>query len=255
MLQAWREVVRTSCTSVRFSRHAIAANKLFFHHTGNRELHLKESSCKRLEAVSRDRKLSNQMSQEDSCNSSQGSNFSEEFSTGAFASVASDEGQTHNQDRKAAAATDVVDVAENNERMVRCFYDTLAGGNTGLLSHLLAEDLDLWFHGPRCHQHMSKLLTGITSFRAVTLSPSSILATHNVVVVEGESGGGEVTWVHIWTVEEGKLIQLREFWNTALAIHFIACLPSDLESPPPVVWHSKLWQAVDNTKPGLILTI
>ena len=196
-----------------------------------------------------------QMSQENSCNSSQGSNFSEELST--LASAASGD-QADDNDRK-TAATLLVDVAKDNERMLRCFYDALAGGNTGLLTHLLAEDLDLWFHGPRCHQHMSKLLTGITSFRSVTLNPSSIIATRNIVIVEGEGVCRKVAWVHIWTVEEGKLIQLREFWNTAVSINSIVCLTSDsrtlLEAPSAIIWQSKLWQAVDNTKPGLILTI
>lgn len=198
------------------------------------------------------------MSQENSCSSSQGSNFSEGLPTLAIASAASDV-ETDDHDRETAPATLLVNVPKNNEHILRCFYDALAGGNSGLLSHLLAEDLDLWFHGPRCHQHMSKLLTGVTSFRSVALNPSSILATRNIVIVEGEGVCRGVAWVHIWTVEEGKLIQLREFWNTAVSISFIACVTSDsgtlLESPSPIFWKSRLWQAVDNTKPGLILTI
>lgn len=196
------------------------------------------------------------MSQENSCNSSQGSNFLEEPSSHATASAASNETDDH--DEKTQPATDlVVDVLESkNERILRCFYDSLAGGNTVLLSHLLAEDLDLWFHGPRCHQHMSKLLRGITSFRSVTLYPSSILATRNIVIAEGEC---ICPWVHIWTVKEGKLIQLREYWNTAVSINLVARINSAcgtlLESPSINIWQSKLWQAVDNTKPGLILTI
>jgi hypothetical protein len=191
------------------------------------------------------------MSEEDSWSSSQGSNFSGELCTHAIVSAASHETDDH--DRKPAASL-LADVPKNNELVLRCFYDALAGGNTGLLSHLLAEDLDLWFHGPRCHQHMSKLLTGITSFRSVTLSPSSILATRNLVIVEGEGVCRTVAWVHIWTVEDGKLIQLREFWNTAVSITLIPCYGTLLETPS-IIWKSKLWQAVDNTKPGLILTI
>ncbi|KAG0591304.1 hypothetical protein KC19_1G165000 [Ceratodon purpureus] len=192
------------------------------------------------------------MSQENSCNSSQGSNSLEVFPTSAL--------ETDDHERKSVPSTCtlLVDVPKNNECILRCFYNALAMGNTGLLSHLLAEDLDLWFHGPRCHQHMSKLLTGVTSHRSVALTPSSILATRNFVIAEGVCG--EVaSWVHIWTVEEGKLIQLREFWNTAVWVSFIACVASDsgtlLEPPSPIFWTSKLWHAVGGTKPGLLVTI
>ncbi|XP_073393191.1 senescence associated gene 20 isoform X2 [Physcomitrium patens] len=200
------------------------------------------------------------MRPEYSCNSSDGSNFPEEISDHSSATAGSEDFVTEDENTAATLFADMQD----NERILRCFYNALASGNTVLVNSLLAKDLDLWFHGPPCHQHMSKLLTGIISFRSVTLIPSSILATHNIVIVEGESFCQEVAWVHIWTVKEGKLVQLQEYWNTAVSINSSACLTSDsccskrqlpLQSTSPIIWQSKLWHDVNNTKPGLILTI
>lgn len=186
------------------------------------------------------------MRPEYSCNSSDGSNFSEEISDHSSAAAGSEDFVTQDENTAATLSADMQD----NERILRCFYNALASGNTVLVNSLLAKDLDLWFRGPPFHQHMSKLLTGIFSFRSVTLIPSSILATRNIVIVGGESVCQEVAWVHIWTVKEGKLVQLQEYWNTAVSINSSACLTSDsccskrqlpLQSTSPIVWQSKLW--------------
>ncbi len=163
---------------------------------------------------------------------------------------------------------------EQNESLLRAFYNALAAGNVVLVKALLAPDLELWFHGPRCHQYMSKLLTGSTSFRSVSLIPASIHANRDRVFVEGRgpapsrAAASGVSWAHIWTVEQGRLVALREYWATAVLVsrssslqrQFTAdyCKPVQSRQvlpPSQLVWQSKLWETKHPCTPALIVLI
>ncbi|KAL1558646.1 wound-induced protein 1-like [Salvia divinorum] len=69
--------------------------------------------------------------------------------------------------------------------MVRCLYEALAAGNRRI-SHLIASDLEWWFHGPQNCHYMMKTLTGKFMPGDFKFEPRSIhVGDDDCVVVEG----------------------------------------------------------------------
>ncbi|CAL0327928.1 unnamed protein product [Lupinus luteus] len=61
------------------------------------------------------------------------------------------------------------------------------------------------------------LLTGetVNDFRFV---PQSLVSFGNTVIVEGCDGNRNISWVHAWTVTDGIITQVREYFNTSLTV-------------------------------------
>jgi limonene-1,2-epoxide hydrolase len=161
----------------------------------------------------------------------------------------------------------------SNERVVRTLYSALAEGDAASVQALVAEDLEWWFHGPPTQQHMMRLLTGVTSCDTFAFEPISVRGIANKVFVEGKGSSSTpgLFWVHIWTVKEKRITQLREYFNTAILVTDLK--PAVVKQPSPsqhhqiqhvippknpcvTLWQSQLWKSKEGrSKPGLILTI
>lgn len=153
-------------------------------------------------------------------------------------------------------------VEKENWHVAVAFYEALKAGNAKKVQGLLAsQDLEWWFHGPPCEQHLMKLLTGAISTLSFVFTPVSVRPIGNKVFVEGQGPKGTPQeskfWVHVWTIKHGKITQLREYFNTSLTV----LRPSSYLAPhDPSSYHAPLWQSqLGNThsksNPSLILAI
>ncbi|KAE9587739.1 putative wound-induced protein 1/12, subgroup [Lupinus albus] len=108
------------------------------------------------------------------------------------------------------------------------------------------------------------LLTGetVNDFRFV---PQSLVSFGNTVIVEGCDGNRNISWVHAWTVTDGIITQVREYFNTSLTVTRIgeysdsdSGSESGSSSEPvwfPSVWESTVSNRVGKSVPGLVLAI
>lgn len=163
-----------------------------------------------------------------------------------------------------------------NEGLVRELYTALASGDASRVGELVDEDLEWWFYGPRREQHMMRLLTGVTSCDTFAFQLTSIRGIGNRVFVEGEApkasskrgagagagstSGSTVYWVHIWTLKENRITQLREYFNTAILVTDLkptTPTPHEIQHHPCVpLWQNHLWKSKEGRElPGLILAI
>ncbi|PIN01074.1 hypothetical protein CDL12_26419 [Handroanthus impetiginosus] len=106
-----------------------------------------------------------------------------------------------------------------------------------------------------------RLLTGEqeSSFRFV---PHSISAFGSTVLAEGFDQSRSIAWVHAWTVTDGIITQVREYFNTSLTVtRFGKADQSDCSTSSivplhcPSVWESSLPDRVGKSVPGLVLAI
>jgi ketosteroid isomerase-like protein len=104
--------------------------------------------------------------------------------------------------------------------LVLRLYEALNARDARRAQELLAPDLEWWFHGPPAHQHMMRLLTGADTNAEFTFAPRSVDAFGSTVIAEGGAdAGGQLYWVHAWTVgPDGVITQLREYFNTDLTV-------------------------------------
>ncbi|KDP21696.1 hypothetical protein JCGZ_03367 [Jatropha curcas] len=127
-----------------------------------------------------------------------------------------------------------------------------------------------------------RLLTGAdTSSEKVGKSfefkPEVIRAFGSVVIAEGCDPTRSISWVHAWTVTDGIITQVREYFNTSLTVTRFgnqnqsessdySCSSSSSSSPSspkaeitpvhcPSVWESSLSNRVGKSVPGLVLAI
>ncbi|KAJ6900067.1 wound-induced protein 1-like [Populus alba x Populus x berolinensis] len=81
---------------------------------------------------------------------------------------------------------------------------------------------------------MMRLLTGEQKDNDVPFefSPVSITSFGNLVVVEGCNTSRSISWVHAWTVTDGIITQVREYFNTSLTVTRLGnqSQPSDFKS-------------------------
>ncbi|KAG2672957.1 hypothetical protein I3843_13G058400 [Carya illinoinensis] len=153
---------------------------------------------------------------------------------------------------------------ENGKKVVTALYSALISKDFDEVQRLLAPNVEWWFHGPPNHQHLMLLLTGSsppnnTSF--VFVPQPNIVAFGPIVLVEGYNKEHSISWVHIWTVTEGILTQVREYSNTSVTV---ARFESQPLSSPAVdtsgsanhrcqnVWKSQLSR---HSAPGLVLAL
>ncbi|KAK6145573.1 hypothetical protein DH2020_022393 [Rehmannia glutinosa] len=148
-----------------------------------------------------------------------------------------------------------------NKGVVRALYDALNRRDAEAIHKILAADLEWWFHGPPSHQFLMRLLTGEqeSTFRFV---PHSISAFGPTVLAEGFDQSRSIAWVHAWTVADGIITQVREYFNTSLTVtRFGKTDQSDCSSSIaaplhcPSVWESSLPGRVGKSVPGLVLAI
>ncbi|XP_051137904.1 wound-induced protein 1-like [Andrographis paniculata] len=99
-----------------------------------------------------------------------------------------------------------------------------------------------------------RLLTGEqeSSFQFV---PHSIAAFGSVVLAEGFDVRRSIAWVHAWTVNDGVITQVREYFNTSLTVTRIGKTGAISPLHCPSIWESSLPDRVGKSVPGLVLAI
>ncbi|KAM5556795.1 hypothetical protein ABKV19_024270 [Rosa sericea] len=115
-----------------------------------------------------------------------------------------------------------------------------------------------------------RLLTGCDNENDASFqfNPQSICSVGPVVLVEGCDPEEEISWVHAWTVTDGIITQVREYFNTSLTVTRLGNSTSSGKSTPskfskstseitsyhcPSVWESS--NRVGKSVPGLVLAI
>lgn len=159
---------------------------------------------------------------------------------------------------------------ENKGRVEAVYKALLGKGQMGRVAKVLGRELEWWFHGPPECQHMMRMLTGETAHGGEAggfrFEPRSATAIGECVITEGWEG--KEYWVHVWTLKNGMITQLREYFNTWLVVRDLRL------RPPPAVWEGEeeeeekrkiekrmtLWQSQPRdlyrrSLPGLVLAI
>ncbi|KAH0465278.1 hypothetical protein IEQ34_005381 [Dendrobium chrysotoxum] len=147
---------------------------------------------------------------------------------------------------------EAADLDDRNREVVLQLYEALGERDAERVQTLLAPDLEWWFHGPRSHQHMKRLLTGEEdNFHFVIHSVDAFGPT---VIAEGTDLTDSVVWVHAWTVSDGIITQVREYFNTSLIVTRVPTDASSASNCLPV-WESRLSINAGKSLPGLVLAL
>lgn len=140
-----------------------------------------------------------------------------------------------------------------SKKVVSDLYKALATRDIDTVHRLVTPDLEWWFHGPPSCQHMMLLLTG-TGHDSFVFEPLSIFAFGSMVFVEGydDEMRCEFSWVHVWTVTDGIITQVREYFNTGVTVtcfgkHRLPTVSGES------VWKS--WLSDSTAVPGLVLAL
>jgi len=148
-----------------------------------------------------------------------------------------------------------IEQEDHNKKLVTDLYKALISKDTNTMQHLLASDLEWWFHGPPCHRHyLVPFLTGTSSISQKSLVPNLIAGFGSVIVAEGYDEKNMVWWVHAWSISNGIITEVREYVNTSVTVTKLGLHSEDVVvgSTCRCIWQSKL---CDGSVPGLILTI
>ncbi|KAK8675149.1 hypothetical protein V6N13_033219 [Hibiscus sabdariffa] len=168
----------------------------------------------------------------------------------------------------------VAEETDKNQAVVLALYAALNTRDVDAVHGILAPDLEWWFHGPPTHQFLMRLLTGAShdgTFR-FEFDPLSLTTFGSTVIVEGCDHSRSNSWVHAWTVTDGIITQVREYFNTSLTVTRLGnpsqSLPSDYNPSSsssstveitslhcPSVWESSFSSRVGKSVPGLVLAI
>ncbi|KNA11329.1 hypothetical protein SOVF_136270 [Spinacia oleracea] len=110
------------------------------------------------------------------------------------------------------------------------------------------------------------LLTGTTSSDGqdfFNFSPQSIVAFGSLVLAEGCDHTRKISWVHAWTVTDGIITQVREYFNTSVTVtrlgkratnnNQISTTAAHHHCQP--LWESSLSNRVGKSVPGLVLAL
>ncbi|GAV62460.1 WI12 domain-containing protein, partial [Cephalotus follicularis] len=158
----------------------------------------------------------------------------------------------------------------SNQAVVLALYEALNTRDVDTVHQILAPDLEWWFHGPPTHQFLMRILTGATSDINFSFDPQTITSFGPTVIAEGCDHSGSISWVHAWTVTDGIVTQVREYFNTSLTVTRIGSpnrspssdysLPSSSTSEItsfhcPSIWESSLSDQVGKSVPGLVLAL
>ncbi|CAN1172874.1 Wound-induced protein 1 [Linum perenne] len=137
-----------------------------------------------------------------------------------------------------------------NREVVLSLYEALSCRDVDTVTKILAHDLEWWFHGPPSHQFMMRLLTGADN-------RESIASFGSIVIAEGCDSEREIYWVHAWTVTDGIITQVREYFNTSLTVtsKSKSSTAEITRVHCPSIWESSLSNLVGKSVPGLVLAI
>ncbi|KAJ4719106.1 Wound-induced protein 1 [Melia azedarach] len=149
---------------------------------------------------------------------------------------------------------------EYNKWAVKTLYEALNSFDVETVHRLVIPDLEWWFHGPPIHQHLMQMLTGRSgNHNSFTFVPLSIAAFGSTVVVEGRSEEYSASWVHAWTVTNGIITQVREYFNTSVTVtRFGDAVAGPVSSQFVTVNCQSVWQSKlcdNNSVPGLVLAL
>ncbi|CAN0909847.1 Wound-induced protein 1, partial [Linum grandiflorum] len=170
--------------------------------------------------------------------------------------------------RQALANSDELAESKNRE-VVLSLYEALSCRDVHTVTKILAHDLEWWFHGPPSHQFMMRLLTGADNNnsnreikdQSFEFVPKSIASFGSIVIAEGCDSERDIYWIHAWTVTDGIITQVREYFNTSLTVtRGGGGIRSKSKSSTaeitrvhcPSIWESSLSK---KSVPGLVLAI
>ncbi|KAK3229831.1 hypothetical protein Dsin_001712 [Dipteronia sinensis] len=187
---------------------------------------------------------------------------------------------TNRQELANSQVKDLEETEHKNREVVLALYEALKSRDVKTVHQILAPDLEWWFHGPPTHQFMMRLLTGTKSSPSSStdtsfeFAPLHITSFGPTVIAEGCDHSGLISWVHAWTVTDGIITQVREYFNTSLTVTRIGppssssssssdCSPRSSTSSTveinsvhcPSVWESSFSNRVGKSVPGLVLAI
>ncbi|KAK9699976.1 hypothetical protein RND81_08G208200 [Saponaria officinalis] len=101
------------------------------------------------------------------------------------------------------------------------------------------------------------LLTGSPSADALDFLfvPQSIVAFGSLVIAEGCDNARSISWVHAWTVTDGIITQVKEYFNTSVTVTRLGSdTPRHGRHCQPV-WESSLSNRGGKSVPGLVLAL
>jgi ketosteroid isomerase-like protein len=121
-----------------------------------------------------------------------------------------------------------------NMQIVESLYRAFGQGDMATILGLLAEDIDWYFNGRpedvpfagqrHGHQAMIEFFTTIAQTSAVyEFAPREVMAFDDKVLVLGHERVCalatdrifETDWAHLYTIQGGKIVRLREYYDTA----------------------------------------
>ncbi|CAN1172879.1 Wound-induced protein 1 [Linum perenne] len=119
---------------------------------------------------------------------------------------------------------------------------------------------------------MMRLLTGADNREKdqIQFVPKSIASFGSIVIAEGCDSEREIYWVHAWTVTDGIITQVREYFNTSLTVTRLSSSKYNINGGRsksksstaeitrvhcPSIWESSLSNLVGKSVPGLVLAI
>lgn len=144
-----------------------------------------------------------------------------------------------------------------NQAVVAALYAALKSRDTEAIQKILAPDLEWWFHGPPSYQFLMRLLTGEQDSQ-FQFSPHRLSAFGPTVLAEGFDQSRSIAWVHAWTVADGIITQVREYFNTSLTVTRFGNTDAATGVVPlscTSLWESSLPDWVGKSVPGLVLAI
>ncbi|KAJ8769484.1 hypothetical protein K2173_002974 [Erythroxylum novogranatense] len=159
--------------------------------------------------------------------------------------------------------------SSKNQKVVLALYDALNSRDVDTVKKIVATDLEWWFHGPPSHQFLMRLLTGVEeeSNSFFKFVPSDITCFGSLVIAEGRDKFRSISWIHVWTVTDGVITQVKEYFNTSLTVTRLGkeAQTSKSKSPSstaeitpvhcPSVWESTFSNLDGKSLPGLVLAI
>ncbi|CAI0415586.1 unnamed protein product [Linum tenue] len=183
-----------------------------------------------------------------------------------------------------ANSNELAELERKNREVVLSLYEALSCRDVDTVTKILAHDLEWWFHGPPSHQFMMRLLTGADNDNkdqkiqilhhqesSFSFAPKSIASFGSIVIAEGCDSERGIYWVHAWTVTDGIITQVREYFNTSLTVTRLSNSSSSAAKIGrskskastaeiasvhcPSVWESSLSNLVGKSVPGLVLAI
>ncbi|ERM95606.1 hypothetical protein AMTRI_Chr08g207510 [Amborella trichopoda] len=143
-----------------------------------------------------------------------------------------------------------------NKATVMALYAALDGGDCSRVAEILAPDLEWWFHGPPHCQYMKHMLTGESIHHNFTFKPQSVRAIGSMILAEGWEGE-HMYWVHVWSVVNGLITQVREYFNTWIIVRDLSpvVLKAQDGCEGLTLWRSEVEGRWEKSLPGLVLAI